>query len=263
LITLKSREEIEKIRKACLIVAEVLERLREEVKPGITTWDLNQLSEEFARRKKARPAFKGYRGYPYALCTSINEEIVHGMPSKKRVLKEGDIISLDFGVVVDGFYGDAAITVPVGKISKKAEKLCRVTRESLYRGIAQARPGNRLTDISHAIQSHVEKEGFSVVREFVGHGIGRFLHEDPQIPNYGPPGRGIRLKAGMVFAIEPMINEGTPHIEILSDGWTAVTRDRKLSAHFEHTIAITPEGPEILSSLDEEEVFFDKSDYGI
>lgn len=260
MITLKSRDEIENIRKACLIVAEVLERLQEEVKPGVTTWDLNQLSEELARKKKAKPAFKGYRGYPYALCTSINEEIVHGMPSKKRVLKEGDIISLDFGVVVNGFYGDAAITVPVGKISEKAERLCRVTEEALYKGILQARVGNRLSDISHAIQNHVEKEGFSVVREFVGHGIGRFLHESPQIPNYGPPGRGIRLKAGMVFAIEPMINEGTHHIEILPDGWTAVTRDRKLSAHFEHTIAITPSGPEILSSLNEKRmVFFDKS----
>jgi methionyl aminopeptidase len=264
LITLKTREEIEKIRKACLIVAEVLERLRDEVKPGVTTWDLNRLSEELAWKKKSKPAFKGYRGYPYALCTSINEEIVHGMPSKKRVLKEGDIISLDFGVVVDGFYGDAAITVPVGKISEKAEKLCRVTKEALYRGIAEARPGNRLSDISHAIQSHAEKEGFSVVREFVGHGIGRFLHESPQIPNYGPPGRGIRLKPGMVFAIEPMINEGTYQIEILADGWTAVTKDRKLSAHFEHTIAITSKGPEILSSLDEERiVFFDKSNYKV
>lgn len=260
MITLKSREEIEKIRRACLIVAEVLERLREEIRPGITTWDLNRLSEELARKKKAKPAFKGYRGYPYALCTSINEEIVHGMPSKKRFLREGDIISLDFGVVVDGFYGDAAITVPVGKVNSRAEKLCRVTEEALYKGIAEARVGNRLSDISHAIQSHVEKEGFSVVREFVGHGIGRFLHEDPQIPNYGPPGKGIRLKAGMVFAIEPMINEGTHQIEILPDGWTAVTKDRKLSAHFEHTIAITPSGPEILSSLNGKAVFFDKSD---
>ncbi|MEJ5299922.1 MAG: type I methionyl aminopeptidase [Thermodesulforhabdaceae bacterium] len=263
MITLKSQEEIEKIRRACLIVAEVLERLKEEVKPGITTWDLNRLSEELARKKKATPAFKGYKGYPYALCTSINEEIVHGMPSKKRVLKEGDIISLDFGVVVDGFYGDAAITVPVGKISERAERLCRVTRESLYCGIAEAKVGNRLSDISHAIQVRAEMEGFSVVREFVGHGIGRSLHEGPQIPNYGPPGRGPRLKAGMVFAIEPMINEGTHQIEILPDGWTAVTKDRRLSAHFEHTIAITPRGPEILSSLNEEAVFFDKSNYRV
>ncbi len=260
MIVLKTRKEIEKIRKACQIVAEILLRLKEEVAPGVSTWDLNRLSEELAKKKKAKPAFKGYRGYPFALCTSINEEIVHGMPSKKRVLKEGDIISLDFGVVINGFYGDAAITVPVGKISKRAKRLCEVTEGSLYKGIERARVGNRLSDISHAIQSYVESKGYSVVREFVGHGIGRHLHESPQIPNYGPPGRGVKLKAGMVLAIEPMINEGTPDIEILSDKWTAVTKDRKLSAHYEHTVAILPEGPDILSSLIAEEcqVSFDK-----
>ncbi len=252
MIVLKSRKEIEKIRKACQIVAEILLRLKEEISPGITTWDLNRLSEELARKRKAKPAFKGYRGYPFALCTSINEEIVHGMPSKKRVLQEGDIISLDFGVVINGFYGDAAITVPVGRISKRAKRLCEVTEESLYRGIEKARVGNRLSDISHAIQSYVESKGYSVVREFVGHGIGRHLHEAPQIPNYGPPGRGVKLKSGMVLAIEPMINEGKPDIEILPDRWTAVTKDRKLSAHYEHTIAILPEGPDILSSITSE-----------
>ncbi|WP_093396073.1 type I methionyl aminopeptidase [Thermodesulforhabdus norvegica] len=250
MIELKSRREIEKIRQACMIVAEILEQLREAVQPGISTWDLDRLSEELAYKKRAKPAFKGYRGYPYALCASVNEEIVHGIPSKKKVLKEGDIISLDFGVVVDGFYGDAAITVPVGNISEQARRLCKVTEESLYKGIEQARVGRRLSDISHAIQKHVERFGYSVVREFVGHGIGRKLHEDPQIPNYGPPGRGVALKAGMVLAIEPMINEGSPEIEILPDRWTAVTRDRKLSAHYEHTVAILPEGPEILTSLD-------------
>lgn len=253
-IELKSREEIEKIRRACLVVAEVLERLREMVAPGVSTWDLNRISEELAYKKGAKPAFKGYRGYPYALCASVNEEIVHGMPSKKKILREGDIISLDFGVVLDGFYGDAAITVPVGNISERAERLCRVTEESLYKGIEQARVGHRLSDISHAIQKHVERFGYSVVREFVGHGIGRRLHEEPQIPNYGPPGRGITLRAGMVLAIEPMINEGGPEIEILPDRWTAVTKDRKLSAHFEHTIAILPEGPDILTLLDGEKL---------
>lgn len=250
MIELKSRKEIEKIRRACLIVAEVLQRLKEEIKPGISTWDLDRISEELVSKKGAEPAFKGYRGYPCALCASVNEEIVHGIPSKKKILREGDIVSLDFGVVIDGFYGDAAITVPVGKVSECARRLCKVTEESLYKGIEQARIGKRLSDISHAIQSHVEKYGYSVVREFVGHGIGRRLHENPQIPNYGPPGRGVKLKAGMVLAIEPMINEGGVEIEVLSDHWTAVTRDRKLSAHFEHTVAITPEGPNILSHID-------------
>lgn len=247
MIILRSPREIEKIRKSCLIVAEILQRLKEEIKPGVTTWDLNHLSEELSARHNAKPAFKGYHGYPFALCTSVNEEVVHGMPSKKRVLKEGDIIGIDFGVVIDGYYGDSAITVPVGTVSEEADKLCRVTREALYRGISMVVAGNRLSDISHAIQAHVESHGFSVVREFVGHGIGQHLHESPQIPNYGPPGKGIRLKPGMVLAIEPMINIGRPEVEILEDQWTAVTIDRKMSAHFEHTVAVRDDGPDILS----------------
>lgn len=247
MIILRSRAEIEKIRRSCRIVADVLRRLSESVQPGVTTWDLNALSEEMARENDAQPAFRGYQGYPYALCTSVNEEVVHGMPSKQRRLKEGDIISLDFGVSVDGYFGDAAITVPVGNVSEEAARLCAVTEESLYRGIDQAVSGNRLSDISHAIQKYVEERGFSVVREFVGHGIGQRLHENPQIPNYGPPGRGVKLKAGMVLAIEPMINSGVPDVEILEDRWTAVTLDRKLSAHFEHTVAITENGPAILT----------------
>ena len=247
MIILRSRAEIEKIRAACLIVAEILRRLTEHTKPGITTWDLNALSEELAAKRQVKPAFKGYHGFPFALCTSVNEEVVHGMPSKHRRLKEGDIVSLDFGVVVDGYYGDAALTVPVGKISDEAQRLCAVTEQSLYEGILQARSGNRLSDISHAIQDYVEQRGFSVVREFVGHGIGQHLHESPQIPNYGPPGKGVRLKPGMVLAIEPMINSGRADVEVLEDQWTAVTLDKRLSAHFEHTIAISEDGPDILS----------------
>jgi methionyl aminopeptidase len=247
LIVLRSQREIEKIRKACLIVAEILERVREYIQPGVTTWDLNALSEELALKQKAKPAFKGYHGYPFALCTSVNEEVVHGMPSKHRLLKEGDIISIDFGVMIDGYYGDAATTVPVGGVSDEARELCRVTEDSLYEGIHQAHPKNRLSDISHAIQQYVEARGFSVVREFVGHGIGQQLHESPQIPNYGPAGKGVVLKPGMVLAIEPMINQGCAEVEILDDQWTAVTVDRKLSAHFEHTVAVTENDPAILT----------------
>jgi len=247
LIVLRSQREIEKIRRAGLIVAEILERLREHVQPGVSTWDLNALSEELAHRHKAKPAFKGYHGYPYALCTSVNEEVVHGMPSKQRLLLEGDLISLDFGVVLEGYYGDAAITVPVGQVSAKACELCRVTEDALYEGIRQIHPKNRLSDISHAIQRYVEARGFSVVREFVGHGIGQHLHESPQIPNFGPAGMGVLLKPGMVFAIEPMINEGGAEVEILQDQWTAVTVDRKLSAHFEHTVVVTANEPDILT----------------
>jgi len=247
LIILRSRAEIEKIRNACRIVSDILRALSERVQPGVTTWDLNALSEELAGKRRAKPAFLGYHGYPYALCASVNEQVVHGMPSKQRRLKEGDIISLDFGVVVDGFYGDAAVTVPVGKITDEAARLCAVTEQSLHEGIARAVVGNRLSDISHAIQEYVEVRGFSVVREFVGHGIGQHLHESPQVPNYGPAGKGVRLKAGMVLALEPMINIGGPDVEIMEDQWTAVTLDRKLSAHFEHTIAITDRGPEILT----------------
>lgn len=250
MIILKSQQEIEKIRRSCLIVAEILERVKEHIRPGVTTYELNVLSEEFAARLSAKPAFKGYNGFPHALCTSVNEEVVHGIPSKKRRLAEGDIISIDFGVIKEGYYGDAAVTLPVGKISPEAARLCQVTREALFRGIRQSIVGNHLSDISHAIQSHVEAFGFSVVREFVGHGIGKNLHESPQIPNYGPPGKGVKLKAGMVFAIEPMINLGKAGVEVLQDKWTAVTADRSLSAHFEHTIAITDNGPDILSQPD-------------
>lgn len=249
MIILRSQREIEKIRKASLVVAEILERLKDEIVPGVTTWDLNALSEDWARKRKVTPAFKGYHGYPYSLCTSVNEEVVHGMPSKLRLLKEGDIVSLDFGVVMGGYYGDAAVTVPVGEISAEAERLCRVTEGSLFEGIRKMVVTNRLSDISHAVQEYVETHGYSVVREFVGHGIGQHLHESPQIPNYGPPGKGVRLKEGMVFAIEPMINQGGPEIEILHDQWTAVTLDRKLSAHFEHTVVVTENGPRILSRL--------------
>jgi len=247
LIILRSQREIEKIRAASLIVAEILERLKEHIQSGISTWDLDVLSEELAKKHKAVPAFKGYHGYPFSLCASVNEEVVHGMPSRQRILKDGDIISLDFGVAVDGYFGDSAVTVPVGTISEEAERLCQVARESLFQGIGRAVIGNRLSDISNAIQTHVESYGYSVVREFVGHGIGQKLHESPQIPNYGPPGKGVKLKAGMVFAIEPMINLGLADVEILQDKWTAVTADRKISAHFEHTVAVTQNGPDILS----------------
>ncbi|MBI1822013.1 MAG: type I methionyl aminopeptidase [Nitrospirae bacterium] len=249
MIILKSEAEIEKIRVACQIVAETLEYLKENVKPGITTTDLDRMAEERILKKGGKPAFKGYRNFPATLCASINSEVVHGIPSKKSVLNEGDIIGLDLGAIVDGFYGDAAISVPVGEISAEARNLIKTTEESLYKGIEQARMGNRLSDISHAVQVHVEAAGYSVVRDFVGHGIGRNLHEDPQIPNYGEPGQGPRLKKGMVLALEPMVNMGKNPVMILDDKWTVVTRDGSLSAHFEHTISITENGPVILSSL--------------
>ncbi|MEN6374839.1 MAG: type I methionyl aminopeptidase [Smithella sp.] len=248
MVILKLPEEIEKARASSLIVAEVLNKLRDKVKPGVTTKELDKFAEEVARKRGAKPAFKGYRGYPFSLCTSVNEEVVHGMPSE-RILKEGDIISLDFGVCYNGFYGDAAITLPVGRISASAQKLIEVTERSLYAGIEQAREGNRLGDISSSVQQIVEAPGFSVVRDFVGHGIGRNLHEDPQIPNYGKKGRGIELKSGMILAIEPMVNQGNYQVKILEDGWTVVTEDGLLSAHFEHSVAITDKGPEILSKL--------------
>jgi len=212
----------------------------------VTTRQLDVYAEELARQRGASPAFKGYRGYPYSLCISVNEVVVHGMPSERR-LKEGDIVSLDFGVCYHGYYGDAAITVPVGKVSDEALRLMRITEEALYCGIEAAKPGNRLGDISAAVQQYVEAAGFSVVRDFVGHGIGTKLHEDPQIPNFGVPGRGVLLKEGMVLAIEPMVNAGTYRVKILDDGWTVVTSDKRLSAHFEHSVAITAKGPDILS----------------
>ena len=248
MVVLKSPREIEKIRKSNQMVAETLAILESEVKPGINTLYLNDLSERLAKEKGAIPAFKGYMGFPYALCASPNNVVVHGFPSKKP-LCEGDIISLDFGILFDGYYGDSAITVAVGKISEAAARLSKITKESLYKGIEKAVPGGRLSDISHAVQSHVEAAGFSVVRQFVGHGIGSKLHEDPQIPNFGEPGMGVRLKAGMTLAIEPMVNEKSYDVEILEDGWTAVTKDGCLSAHFEHTIAITENGPVILSEI--------------
>jgi len=247
-IILKSPQEIEKMRTSNRIVAEILQEVVAAVRPGIKTRELDALAQGFLRKHKARSAFKGYNGYPAVLCTSVNEEVVHGIPSD-RVLKEGDILSLDFGAVWNDFYGDAAITVPVGKISEEAGCLLRVTEEALERAIQMARPGNHVGDISAAIQGHVESRGFSAVRDFVGHGIGRFMHERPQIPNFGFPGRGVRLKPGMTLAIEPMINAGGYAVEVLEDGWTAVTQDRSLSAHFEHTVAVTENGPYILSQL--------------
>ncbi len=247
MIILKSLQEIEKIRKSCLIVADVLDALRGMVKPGVTTQGLDEYAERFIVAAGAIPAFKGYRGYPKTLCTSVNNEVIHGIPSKGTVLRQGDIISIDVGTIVDGFYGDAAITVPVGTISREAERLLKVTEESLLRGIAEAQAGNRLYDISHAVQKHVEANGYSVVREFVGHGIGRSLHEDPQLPNFGDPGQGPKLKPGMVLAIEPMVNVGGYATVTQEDNWTAVTADGSLSAHFEHTIAIMADGPWILT----------------
>jgi methionyl aminopeptidase len=246
MIILKRPEEIEKIKKSNSIVSEILGVLKEKIRPGTTTLELNRHSEELAKKKGARPAFKGYRGYPFALCTSVNSEVVHGMPSS-RVLRSGDIISLDFGAYYQGYYGDAAITVPVGDIDEKARLLLETTEQSLYDGILQARAGNRLGNISAAVQSRVEAAGFSVVRDFVGHGIGKNLHEEPQVPNFGVNGRGIELRSGMVLAIEPMVNAGTYKVRVLPDGWTVVTEDGQLSAHFEHTVAITEDGPVILS----------------
>lgn len=249
IINLKTRDEIEQMRKVNLIVAEILESLKGRVKPGISTLELELLAEDEVRKRGVKAAFKGYRDYPFCLCTSLNDEVVHGMPSKNKVLKDGDILSMDFGAYAGGFYGDSAITVPVGKVSDGARRLIDVTAASLERAIEKTREGNRLMDISYAVQACVEEQGFSVVREFVGHGIGRELHEAPQVPNFGVPGRGVRLKAGMVLAIEPMINMGGSAVKVLDDGWTAVTVDHSLSAHFEHTVAITPEGPYVLSRL--------------
>jgi len=247
MIILKSPEEIQKMGETNAIVAEVLARLSEKVKPGVTTSELNEYAEVTAHKRGAKPAFKGYGGFPFALCTSLNSEVVHGFPSD-RPLEEGDIISLDYGVYYNGYYGDSAITVAVGRISASAARLMKVTEEALYKGIEKAREGNRLGDISFAVQSCVEKAGFSVVRDYVGHGIGKDLHEDPPVPNFGVRGRGVKLRAGMVMAIEPMVNEGSYVVGVKPDGWTVVTDDGSLSAHFEHTIAVTEDGPVILSS---------------
>ncbi len=247
MIILKSPEEIDKIRKASKIVGEILQELQPLVVPGVTTKDLDRKAEELMKKKGAKPAFKGYRDYPAVLCTSVNEEVVHGIPSARKVLKEGDIIGIDCGVVIEGFFGDSAKTFSVGKLDEVSQKLLQVTEESLYLGIQQMVVGNRMNDIGWAVQSHAEQAGFSVVRDFVGHGVGRDLHEDPQVPNFGTPHTGIRLTAGMVLAIEPMVNLGVKEVKILEDGWTAVTVDGKRSAHFEHTIALTEKGFEILS----------------
>lgn len=247
---IKSAAQIEKVRRACRVVAEVLQQLREHARPGVTTGELDVLAEAYIRAQGCLPAFKGYQGYPKTLCTSVNDQIVHGIPSG-YVLKNGDLLSVDVGAVYDGFYGDGAVTLLMGEVSEKHRLLAEVTEGSLYKGIAQARAGNRLSDISHAVQSHVERFGFAVVRDFVGHGIGAQLHEEPQLPNFGPPGQGPLLKTGMLLALEPMVNEYTPHVRILSDRWTAVTVDGGYSAHFEHTVAVTADGPEILTRLSE------------
>jgi methionyl aminopeptidase len=247
-IVCKSTTELQRMRAANALVADILGELAAFASPGVTTADLDRLAEKRVREAGAVPAFKGYRGYPATLCASVNDEVVHGIPSDKRRLSEGDIISLDMGVLLDGFYGDSAVTVGVGQISDETAKLLRVTEEALYRGIEAALVGGRLSDIGHAIQAWVEQHGFSVVREFVGHGIGTKLHEEPQIPNYGQPGRGPRLAEGMVLAIEPMVNAGRAGVKVLGDGWTAVTRDGSLSAHFEHTVAVTATGPMIMTT---------------
>jgi methionyl aminopeptidase len=245
-IVCKSPAELDKMRAANALVADVLAELARMVSAGVTTSDLDAAAEKLVRAGGAEPAFKGYRGYPSTLCASVNDQVVHGIPSA-RALAEGDIISLDMGVKLNGYYGDSAITVPVGRVSEEAGTLLRVTRESLEKGIAQVRLGGRISDIGHAIQQHVEAHGFSVVREFVGHGIGAALHEEPQIANYGEPGRGPRLAEGMTLAIEPMVNVGRPAVKVLADGWTAVTKDGSLSAHFEHTVAVTKAGPLVLT----------------
>jgi methionyl aminopeptidase len=247
-IVCRSAAELERMREAGRLVGEVLTELASLVAPGVTTADLDEVAEKRIRRAGASPAFKGYHGYPATICASINEEVIHGIPSGRRVLNEGDVISLDVGVSLDGYYGDSAITLPVGQVSEQAAMLLRVTEESLYKAIERVKVGARVSDIGHAVQQHVEAYGLSVVREFVGHGIGQRMHEEPQVPNYGEPGRGPRLAEGMVLAIEPMVNAGKPAVKVLADGWTAVTRDSSLSAHFEHTVAVRADGPWILTA---------------
>jgi methionyl aminopeptidase len=251
MIVLKSREEIDLMRRANAIVAEVLAELRERVRPGVSTGELDRVAEELTIKRKAKPAFKGYqvgeRVFPKSVCISINEEVVHGIPCDDRVLREGDIVGLDFGVCYQGYFGDAAMTVPIGRVSELDERLMRTTQESLLAGIREVEIGKRIGDVSAAIQEHVEFEGFSVVRDFVGHGIGTRLHEEPQVPNFGVRDRGVRLRVGMVLAIEPMVNMGGPEVVIKDDGWTAVTRDGRRSAHFEHSVAVTDGGAVVLS----------------
>jgi methionyl aminopeptidase len=246
MIICKSPDEIEKLRRSGRVVRGLLEELRERVQPGVSTLDLEKYVERRLAQLGARPAFKGYRGYPCCLCASVNNEVIHGIPSERR-LKKGDILSLDMGVLLDGYYGDSAITVPVGDVSESTQRLLRITQDSLRLAIDQVRLGNRLGDVSATVQRHVEENGYSVVREFVGHGIGRQLHEEPQVPNFGQPGHGPALKEGMVLAIEPMVNAGGPAVRVLADKWTAVTVDGQLSAHFEHMVAVTHNGPDILT----------------
>jgi methionyl aminopeptidase len=247
-IIIKTADEVARMRDSGRIVAEILDLLEERVVPGVTTLELDQIAERECRKRGAKPAFKGYGGFPFSICASPEDRIVHGFPND-RPLPEGEILSIDFGVVWKGFFGDSARTMAVGNISSEKHRLLKATKRSLELGIEKAWPGNRLFDISHVVQSHVEGLGFSVVKEFVGHGIGRGLHEDPQVPNFGPPGQGPLLRSGMVLAIEPMVNVGKGGVKVLDDGWTAVTLDGKPSAHFEHTVAITEDGPQILTAI--------------
>ena len=249
MIQLKAPQEIERMKAPAQIDAEVLAIVRENCLDGVTTWDLDRIAEEETLKRKGRPTFKGYRGFPGSLCVSINDEVVHGIPSKKRVLKDGDVIGIDFGVTYDGFIGDHAMTVAVGEITEELRKLLEVTERSLHKGVEQAREGNYLSDISAAIEGAIEPHGYGIVREFCGHGIGRNLHEDPPVLNYVQNGRGPRIKVGLVVALEPMVNLGTEKVQILKDGWTVVTMDKKPSAHFEHTVAVTADGPVILTQL--------------
>ena len=248
MIILKNNQEIELMRAAGKVVAETLLIVEEKVRPGITTAELNMIAESYILKKGAKPSFKGLYGFPASLCISVNDQVIHGIPGS-YILKDGDIISVDCGACLNGFHGDAARTFPVGNVSKEAQELIDITRNSFFEGIKFAQVGNRLSDISHEIQTYVENAGFSIVRDFVGHGIGRKVHEDPEVPNFGRPGRGARLEAGMVLAIEPMVNEGTFRVKTLNDDWTVVTADRKLSAHYENTVAILPNGPEILTLI--------------
>ena len=247
MIVCRSQTELDRMREAGRLVGEVLTELAAHVAPGVSTGDLDALAEKRIRQAGATPAFKGYHGFPAAICASINDEVIHGIPSGRRLLQPGDVISIDVGASLDGFFGDSAITLPVGQVSETAATLLRVTEQALFKAIDMVRPGSRVSDIGHAVQQHVEAYGFSVVREFVGHGIGQQMHEEPQVPNYGAPGHGPRLLEGMVLAIEPMVNAGKPAVKVLADGWTAVTRDGSLSAHFEHTVAVTAGAPWILT----------------
>jgi methionyl aminopeptidase len=249
MIVLKTARELELIRKACIISAEALQVAGEAVRPGVTTWEIDKIAYDYIKKRGAEPNFLHLYDFPATACISINDEVIHGIPSKKRVIKEGDIVSIDLGAKVDGYNGDNAATFAAGKISENAKRLCDVTEKSLYLGIEQALAGNRLGDIGYAVQSYCEENGYGVIREYTGHGVGAKLHEDPSVPNFGTPGRGARLLPGMVIAIEPMITEGSRAIKQLPDGWTVKTKDGKLAAHFEHTIAITPNGPKILTKI--------------